>query len=40
MHRYESNLKQSMEKREDKLDTSFLGRTVQNGVGPWGKDIS
>jgi hypothetical protein len=32
-----SNVSQWMEKREDKLDKNFLGHTVQNGVGPWGK---
>jgi hypothetical protein len=32
-----TGLKRWMVRREDGLDKTFLNRSVQDGVGPWGK---
>lgn len=32
-----SNLKSAIKKQENQLDRKFLGRTIIEGIGPWGK---
>ncbi|MNG25943.1 hypothetical protein D3C85_1624920 [compost metagenome] len=32
-----SHLKSAIKKQENQMDRKFLGRTIVEGVGPWGK---